>query len=321
MLRRRLLSVPAVFLGAAFLVLIWPVLLIIALLASIAPRYRGAWRTLGFLSALAALEVAGVTRLFWNWIRHRDPTMLMQRDYHVQFWWAGALMHAGAWLFRLSFEVRGADAIAGPSAILIPRHVSIGDNVLPLLHFAKPRGQTIRYLLKKELTWLPTLDIGGHRLPNLFVDRSGANTAQELQAVRALATGAGPEESLLIYTDGTRLTRANQAELAAKPHLKEQVERWPDLLPPRLGGVSEMLAVNQDKDVVFMAHAGFDGGGSLGSLLRGSWTGQHIIIEFWRVPFAELPDDHRAFIFAQWDRMQATVASLADEVGLNRDQP
>jgi hypothetical protein len=98
--------------------------------------------------------------------------------------------------------------------------------------------------------------------------------------------------------------------LAKRPKLADQLDRWPDLLPPRIGGPSAMLEVNPGKDVVFMAHTGFEGSASVKDLISGGWRKQHIRIHFWRIPYEQIPDDHRAFLYEKWDRMQQTVAEL-----------
>ena len=74
-----------------------------------------------------------------------------------------------------------------------------------------------------------------------------------------------------------------------------------------------MLRSNPGKDVVFMAHTGFEGSASVRDLLGGGWRGQTVRIHFWRVPYAEIPNDHRAFLYEQWDRMQATIDRLRAE--------
>ena len=99
----------------------------------------------------------------------------------IQFWWAQSLFNMGKRLYQLRIEVTGTEALAGNSALLLSRHSSMGDTVLPLLFFGKQRSEGLRYVLKQELRYLPCLDIGGHRLPNVFVDRSGTDSAKALK--------------------------------------------------------------------------------------------------------------------------------------------
>jgi hypothetical protein len=68
--------------------------------------------------------------------------------------------------------------------------------------------------------------------------------------------------------------------------------------------------------VIFCAHTGFEGASHFSTLLNGSWIGAVIRIHFWRVDHREIPVDptaQRDWLFAQWDRMQQTIALLRTE--------
>ena len=194
----------------------------------------------------------------------------------------------------------------------------MADTVLPLLYFGKARVESLRYVLKQELQYFPCLDIGGNLLPNVFVDRSGADSATAVAAVSELVATAGDEESVLIYPEGTRFTQAKHDALGEKrPQLREQLERWPSLLPLRLGGVSAMLANNPGKDLVFLAHVGFEGSANIHDLLGGGWLRQRVILQFWRIPYADIPKgDATEFLFSEWDKMQGVVNELKAELEL-----
>jgi hypothetical protein len=91
------------------------------------------------------------------------------------------------------------------------------------------------------------------------------------------------------------------------------MQRWTELLPPRLGGPLALLDANPGRDLLFCAHTGFEGSSHFRNLINGAWTGARIRIRFWRVPHAEIPDGlaaRRAFLFAEWDRMQEAVLAL-----------
>ena len=104
----------------------------------------------------------------------------------------------------------------------------MADTVLPLLYFGKNRMESFRYELKQELQLLPCLDIGGNLLPNVFVDRSGADSDAAVRDVSDLVASAGKDESVLIYPEGTRFTQKKHDDLATRrPQLQEQLSRWP----------------------------------------------------------------------------------------------
>lgn len=259
MLIRRLISLTLLYALAFTLYAIAPALIVLSLVLSVTRNFRTLPHALLFALGFLFYECIGVLRLFWLWCRYRHSPEFLPRNRQVQYWWANGLLQLGIRIYDLKITVSGQDALEGPSALMIVRHTSIADTVLPMLYFARVRNEGMRYILKKELTAMPCLDIAGHRLPNLFVDRSGTDTVKELSAIKALTATAGPEESVLVYPEGTRFTLDKQARLlATKPELAEQLHRWPSLLPPRLGGVSAMLEANPGKDVVFLAHVGFE---------------------------------------------------------------
>jgi 1-acyl-sn-glycerol-3-phosphate acyltransferase len=78
------------------------------------------------------------------------------------------------------------------------------DTMLPAHLVANPTGFRLRYVLKKELLADPTLDIGGNRLPNYFINRGAGDSAKETEAVRRLASDLGSNDGVLIYPEGTR---------------------------------------------------------------------------------------------------------------------
>ena len=307
---RRLLSVPLVFILAPITLVTAPALLLLAWILSLHPKLRTLPHLVTFICLFSWLEIIALSKLLWPWIWHRDADLRLAGYYLAQLWWAERLLQIGTWLFNLKFTITGEDAIAGPSAILIARHASVGDNVLPLIFFGAAREAPLRYILKKELTWLPTLDFGGHALPNYFVDRSGLQTDKEIDAVGRLLTEAPEQDSLLIYPEGTRVTANKRDQLRDKPELVPLLDRWPDLLPPRLGGITRLLEVNDRRDVVMLCHSGFEGASSIPDLMNGNWRNQEIRVHFWRIPYKEIGDDHKAFIYQQWDEMQNCVERL-----------
>jgi len=316
--RKWLLSVPLLFLAFFMLAAMLPALLLATAVLSLLPRYAGALRAVLFLGCYLLCEIAGVVVSLWIWLRYRhNEERFMQANFKLQCWWAARLMAAAKLLFSLNFHEHNSEALEGPAALLMPRHASIADTVLPMTYYAIPRQQRLRYVLKTELQWDPCLDIVGNRLPNYFTDRASHNTEEEVAGVVKLLTDAPANESLLIYPEGTRFSVAKHQQLRAKStpgsELAEQLDRWNDLLPPRLGGCLGLLQANTRHDLLFLAHSGFEGSASFVELVNGSWCNSDVHLEFWRIPFANIPQEpgaQREFLFTQWDRMQQTVVRL-----------
>ncbi|HSG89376.1 MAG TPA: lysophospholipid acyltransferase family protein, partial [Pseudomonadales bacterium] len=300
---RRLLTLPLLFLITALLTLSLPLWLLLSWLAALTlPAARSAPRVFGFLTAYAWCESIGVLVSLWIWLSlawRRGSAAGEQRwidaNYALQAWWCRSLKRATQWLFRLRFVVEGDDELDGDGVIMLPRHCSIGDTVLPVAFYNFVHDRQLRFVLKRELLFDPCLDIVGNRLPNYFADRSAQNTAREVEGVRALTRDLGRREGILIYPEGTRFTPAKReqilASLAAKgdDEALARTRRWTRVLPPRPGGTLALLEDNPGRDVVFCAHTGFEGSASFVRLFNGSWLDTVVRIRFWRVPFAEVP--------------------------------
>ena len=313
-----LISVPLLLLALVLTIVTLPVTLVLTLLISFLPNYRGALRALLFFLCYLLCETAGVLVSVAIWLRYRsDQEQFLAANFVLQCKWAKALMDCATFLFQLKFRIHHPEALDGPSVILLPRHASIADTVLPMTYYAVPQNRRLRYVLKRELQWDPCLEIVGNRLPNLFVDRSNQNTEEEVARVAHLLETCPADEGVLLYPEGTRFSKAKHKELQLKAEpnsvLAEQIERWPELLPPRLGGCLGLLGANKHHDLLFFAHSGFEGSASFAELMNGSWCHSEVHLDFWRVPFAEIPvepDEQKQFLFRQWDEMHRRVEHL-----------
>jgi 1-acyl-sn-glycerol-3-phosphate acyltransferase len=322
-LLRRALTVPLLLLVTVLLTGLLPVLLPLAWAVARFSQWRGAARSLLFVLAYLWCETIGIVSAGWIRLRHWRREPFLEANYRLQGWWTRALKVAAERLFRLRFEIEGRAALRGTPALVMPRHASIADTIIPMVFYAIPQGVRLRYVLKQELLFDPCLDIVGNRLPNYFVDRGGQDSDRARRGVARLLSGLGDREGVLIYPEGTRFSAAKRAALqaryAASPEMVAQLERWPRVLPPRLGGILALLEANPGRDLLFCAHAGFEGSSRFRDLVNGAWIGAHIRIRFWRVRFDRIPREHQQqvrFVFAQWDRMDQAVGELSGELVL-----
>ena len=69
------------------------------------------------------------------------------------------------------------------------------------------------------------------------------------------------------------------------------------------------------KDLVFLAHVGFEGSASILDLINGSWLQQKVLLKFWRIPYEKVPKhDFENFLFGEWDEMNRTVDELTKQL-------
>ncbi len=227
---RRLVTVPLYLALTALATLALPLLAPLCWLVSLRAATRGALRSGAFMLAYLWCESIGIVCSGWLWIRNGFPTRSSARwqrflagNFALQCWWANALKRAAERLFRLSFTVEGSDALDGAPVIMLPRHASIADTIIPMVFYAAPHQVRLRYVLKRELLLDPCLDIVGNRLPNCFVARSGTDAQDDIDKVVELTRDRASDEGFLIYPEGTRFsaerrrTRARFARHARCP--------------------------------------------------------------------------------------------------------
>jgi 1-acyl-sn-glycerol-3-phosphate acyltransferase len=252
-----------------------------------------------FFSFYFCCEMAGIVASFFLWLAHlfrRDAEKFLGSNFALQKWWANALAQGCQKIFGMRLAVEGKDELTRGPVIVFARHVSVADSLLPAFFIANPNGLRLRYVLKRQLLWDPCLDIVGNRLPNCFVRRD----AGEAQVVNRLMANLSPRDGVIIFPEGTRFTEAKRAKILARLQDKGEIRFYEKAsalkrtLPPRLGGALNLLAQNENADVIFCAHAGFDSVLDLRDFFNGSLVRRTVRVRFRRVPFADIPKTREA---------------------------
>ncbi len=321
--RRRLTTVPTVVLLLVAVTVLSPLLLTGAALADLITRRRR-WMTtrlLVFGWVYLAAETAAVAGLGAATLLAVGPSgrdRMVAATWRLQRLWAGTLFRAMQAIFRLEIVVDGEAAVrAGPMVVLM-RHASMADTLLPAALITIPHHIRLRYVLKSELLSDPALDIAGHRLPNHFVRRGSDNSRGEVARIRALARGLRPDEGVLIYPEGTRFTKQKRERAirrleASDPRRAVSAARLTRVLPPRPAGTLALL--DAGTDVVVGVHHGLDGFASLGRLWRGELVGRTVRVAWWRVPAAAIPagrEERIDWLYLQWERVDGWLAEQED---------
>lgn len=234
------------------------------------------------LGELWAVLALGLTAL----LPHR-PRLAV--TYRLQDLWAGWNLTALCRLFSVDVEVEGEECLMPGPIVVLSRHASIVDTLLPARLVAHPTGLRLRYVLKRELLVDPALDIAGNRLPNVFIDRS-SRQASERETIESLATGLGPEDGILIYPEGTRFTPEKLRRIQERmgDDARAGRGRLQRVLPPKPGGTLAILDATT-ADVVILAHHGLEGLATVADIWRGHLVGTTVKVRLWRVLRCEIP--------------------------------
>ena len=295
------MTIPAVVLGLVTILLALPLLLPLALVADLL-RVAGrrsfvSVRLLLFGVCFLATEVIGLVLLFVVWLSSPwRPELRAARTWPVQRWYTAMHFRALRVIFRLRFELTGEDAATPGPLLVLVRHASIIDSLVPAVFLANVHRIRLRYVLKRELLVDPCLDLAGHWLPNRFVARDGVDTAREVDSVRSLKAGLEPDEGVSLYPEGTRFTAAKRRRVIERltGAARERAEGLQHLLPIRPGGVLALLDAPPACDVLFVGHHGLEGFAHVADILRGELVGQTVRLRFWRVPAASIPAQSEA---------------------------
>ena len=322
---RRVRGVTVEVIALILVTLLSPVLLIggVAVDVALWLRRRKPWMAVRLLAMLwwfLVGELYGLLGLLGIWALSggRDGPRRRDRVYRLKRRWLGSHLAGIRRLFGLRFEVEGLE-LAGPGPVLVMiRHASIIDNALPDVIVGRTHGLGFRFIIKRELQMLPTIDIGGRWVPTLFVRRASGDTAAELDRMRALTVNMSSHDGLLIYPEGTRwttekLARAKEIIAERQPEIAPLAARLQNLLPPRLGGTVVLLESARHADVVIFGHVGLDGFEYISDIWSGGLVGTTVRLKFWRFPAAEVPsdrDDLIAWLYDRWQELDDWIGEM-----------
>lgn len=323
---RRLVSITAVGLAlpvAALTALIWIPFTMAADLVS------GLWRL-----PTTRLALFGVVYLVHQWIGiaraveismasrfNRRRSLPAARD--VQAWWATSLLQWAKRLLGVDFHPVDLSQLPTGSFILLSRHASMVDAVLPIVLICGHLKRHAHYVLKDELLWDPVINIFGRRLGNQFVGR-GSQTDADLDGIARLAAGALPDSALVIFPEGTYATGANRTRVVDSLQRKvgsgelpaevvAYAEQLDHLLPPKPAGTLALMAHRPDADVVVLGHVGLEDMADLRGFRRQLPLRSPITVQYWVHPRHELPadpEDREDWLRRQWIELDRWIDSL-----------
>ena len=317
---RRLVSIPVVLVTLPLWLVTVPIWLPLTVLVDAVSRY---WRFPTVRLGLAfgvylAHDWVGIFGSGWLWVSGRFGRRL-DLDAHraLQGWWANSLLTWTRRLLGVRIEPVDLSGLPNSTFVLLSRHASMADAVLPAALVAQQLGRFVHYVLKRELRWDPSLDLVGTRLGNHFVARSG-DTAAEADAIEQLARRAEPNSVLVIFPEGTYSTpQARQRVVASlrkrgDDEAAARAEKLEQLLPPRPAGTQAMLRGQPDADVVVLGHVGLEGVAELRGLRRRLPLAEPVRVRWWVHPRSELPDDDdglATWLADRWEDLDHWVAT------------
>ncbi len=324
-LLRRSATVLAVLLALPLWLVTIPIWVPVTLIVDAASRL---WRLptlrLGIFAGVYLVHSwIGLAAAGWLWLTGRFGRRLdLSAHRRVQAWWASSLLTWAGRLLGVRFHFDDPRTLPSETFVMLSRHASMIDAVIPATLVTGDLDRYIHYVLKRELRWEPTLDLFGTRLGNHFVAR-GDDTGNEQAEIHAMAVRAQASSALVIFPEGTYATpRSRQRVLEslrrrADLEVVARAEALQALLPPKPAGTLALLRGRPEADVVVVGHVGLEGVAELRGLRQRLPLDEPVRIRWWTHRREHLPIDDEALVewlgerWLELDRWVVTVATTS----------
>lgn len=317
---RRLGSIPAIVFGLPALVVSGPIIVVLGSLADLRSGHRGLPSLRLWLFGIVFLihEWIGQAYALFLWVTGGFGRRLHHRRHRgMQAWWVASLFRWARRILNVEVELDDLSTLPDGELVVLSRHASMVDALIPALIWASTLKRPVHYVLKKELRFIPNIDVYGHRLGNHFVDRVGDRDT-EVAAIADMARGARPHSALVIFPEGTYATEKTKQRIqtslerrgeTARAALNEELNY---LLPPRPGGALALLNERPDAPVVIVGHVGLEGLAELDGLRKNLPSKRRVQVRWWVVDRVDVPADEegrKAWLDDEWRKLDRWVTS------------
>lgn len=240
------------------------------------------------------------------WVRYAggrvNPDGWMAANLRLEFWWCRCHMRNLEVFAGVRLELRDAEPFEGGRAIVISRHSSHIDAIVPLTILERC-NRVPSYTLKQDLKWAPAMDLVGHRTRNVWIDRTPQAGSPMMAEIERLAAGMPDDGATVIFPEGTfrtpeRHERAISRLRTTRPDLADRADGLRYVLPPRPAGSLALLRGAPDADVVILANVGTESRSSIAEIIATIDEPHPITVHATRHARVDVPDDDDHF--AEW---------------------
>ncbi len=322
-LKRRIITIPAAIVLLPVFVFLAPVVAVIGSLwdwygkRSGQPSlrlwlYGTVWLVCEWIAIVAAalLSVLGLIK----------PDRAMRGYERMQGWWAGSLLGWARRLLAVNLDIQDPETMPEGQVIVVSRHASPVDAIIPAWLFPKVLGRPVHYVIKKELLWMPSIDLFGSKMGNHFVTRGG-NTEAEVAAITKVGRNSENDAGLVIFPEGTYSTGPVRERVRAslrrknETALADMADRLQHLLPPKFAGFEAFLDSAPSASVVVLGHAGLEGVAELSSLRNALPLTQDVLVRWWTTERAVLPSETKqreSWLGSEWLKLDSWLESCRE---------
>ena len=319
---RRPIAITVLLVACILVPVVGPLALIVALMADLIRRDRGIRYTRSFLvvALLLLVQLAGLimTVVIWalaplGYSMHRERVQNQYR--YLMRWWGSQLFRVLRICLPLELDYSQLDpALLDGNAIVIGRHRSLCDAILPAVIFGTDQ-KYVRYTLKEDLRWEPSIDIVSHFMSHRFITRSPADLEAELAPIRELGSRIDEDAVAVIFPEGTFFSEKRKAQVLRSlerkdPSHAEAARNMNYLLPPRPAGTLALMEGAPTADIIVLGHVGYEPYGTVRQIFSHLGQKQRITVRAWRYPRDSVPISESArieWLFDRWSELDRWV--------------
>ena len=323
-LLRRVVLAPAVVLLTVVVWVTLPLWLIAA--AALSPILPGRWRALRLLwvfilyltcEALLLVVLLGLWLASGFGWRIRTPYFEgIHYDLAQGLTWVFFREARRVLRLRIVTDGPAPDAHPGIPLLVCCRHAGPGDSLILIYALMHWYSREPRVVLKDTLAWDPAVDVLLGRIPARFIS-TNPGPGEDLEShIATLASGLDENDAFVIFPEGGNFTPARRQRAIDRlrrlgmERMARRAEQMTNVLAPRPGGFLAALDAAPDADVVLVAHTGLDHLSTVADLWRELPMDKQIIMRWWQVPRAEIPQGRDAridWLYAWWARIDTWV--------------
>ncbi len=327
---RRVVLAPLMLFFTFWLIITLPLSIPLAVVVDLFLARR--WRSLRLLWMLvlyAVHESIGIALLLKLWVESGFGLLLRTRrmqeeHYRLMAWLLSRLYEAAVRVLKVRIEleeVQGRNETArdpGRPLLVLCRHAGPGDSLLLIHEILVRLGRRPRIVLKDLLQYDPCLDILLNRLPNRFVTAEPGAGDRMVAAIGELAEDMDPQDALVIFPEGANFTERRRVKAIERLRMKgfrrhaDDAARLRNVMAPKPGGALAAIAAAPKTHIVFVAHTGLEGLGTVSDLWRGLPMDKVVRVGWWIVPEEDVPATEQSqvdWLFEEWGQVDGWIES------------
>jgi 1-acyl-sn-glycerol-3-phosphate acyltransferase len=200
--------------------------------------------------------------------------------------------------------------------LLVFRHVSVLDVLLPQMVFREHLGAEVGQVVDRELLSDPALNVVACGGGNVLVDRKRTSTTETVNLVASAVANLLPGQAFAVFPEGARFSPARRNQVRRHLQRHGEAERAEEagtlrhLLPVRSRGTRALMDRRGDAEIWICGHVGFESVFGVRDLFRGDLYNQTVRIRVQRYASNDIPadpDEGVAWMRERWRELDAWV--------------